>query len=86
MIFPLFQIPVFQIPFNLLNYEMFTVKFLLLNPATAVKKGYYKHVKKLECIEVYMRNWKLGDFSIKNLSYIVLFCMTALFKHQHYKE
>lgn len=56
---------VFQIPFNLLNYEMDTVKFLPFNPAAAVKKGHYKHVKKLECIEVYTRNGKLSDFSIK---------------------
>lgn len=44
---------------------MYTVKFLLLNPATAVENSHYKHVKRLECIEVYMRNGKLGDFSIK---------------------
>lgn len=44
---------------------MYTVKFLLLNLATAVEKGHYKHVKKCECIEIYMRNGKLSDFSIK---------------------
>lgn len=37
---------------------MYTVTFLLLNPETAVEKGHYKHLKKLECTEINMRNGK----------------------------
>lgn len=30
--------------------------------------------------------WKIRWFHYKNQNYIVLFCTTALLKHQHYKE